>query len=143
MNISSNDPELMRQREESIASMDPNAIPDLDQMLVKINELLEFIEKPESVNMMKRNKNDFEDMIIKLFGEDIPNKIITLMLEDDRYDNLAKLLDMFDILRKVKNQQADIQEEFHKFNENLNEQYLYPKFGGKEEFENRMKNGNQ
>jgi len=119
-------------------SMTPDAIPDLDEYLKHINEMLEFIETPHMTKLKKNNEKEYEKLVFGKYNAHLPTKLIRLMLEDDRYDHLAKLLDMFDTLNAVKQGKKDIQDEFKKFSENLNEKYVYPLHGGKENFEKKM-----
>jgi len=119
-------------------TMSASAIPDLDQMLEKIYELLEYTETPMMKSLEIQNKDMFERYIINKYHEVLPFKIIRLLMEHERYENLDKLLDMFEILGTVKSGKADVYDEFKKFNEVQNERYLYPKFGGKEKFMEKM-----
>lgn len=122
-------------------TMDPNAIPDLGNMLVIINELLMFIETEDMQKLEKSDRKEFERRTYTKYNNDLPMKIIGLMLEDDRYDHLSRLLDMFDVLNDVKKGKKDMQKEYESFNEKLNESYLYPAYGGKEGFEKAMQEG--
>jgi hypothetical protein len=119
-------------------SMDPNAIPDLGQMLNIINELLAFIETDNMIRMEKENKIEFERAVHGRYNAYLPIKIIKLMLEPDRYDHLSRLLDMFDILNNVKDGKQNIQDAYNNFSEKLNEKYIYPMHGGKANFEKNI-----
>ena len=119
-------------------SMDPNAIPDLGQMLDIINDLLAFIETDRMIKLENDNKLEFERTIHGKYNALLPIKIIKLMIEPDRYDHLSRLLDMFDILNNVKDGNSNIQDAYTNFSEKLNEKYIYPMHGGKANFENNM-----
>jgi len=118
--------------------MSAEAIPDIDLMLQTINQVLDTIDTPHMRDLETNNHEMFERIIINKYHEILPFKIIRLLLEEDRYDNLTQLLDMFEMLRNVKEGRADVYEEFQKFNEQKNEKYLYPSFGGKDEFIKKM-----
>ena len=120
-------------------SMDSKAIPNLDELLLHINNLINFIERPKMVELQEKNKTEFERLVFAKYNSLLPMKIISLLVEKDRYEHLAKLLDMFDVLNDVKSGNKDIQEEYNKFSENLNEKYVYTLHGGKDNFEKKMK----
>jgi hypothetical protein len=139
MGINMNDMDE-KARDAMRVEMNPNAIPDLDTMLVNIQRLLEDIETPEMQELEKKNRNEFEKILTHKYYEDISStKIINLMLEPERYENLEKLLDMFERLKNVKNGNLDIQDAHKKWCEKMNEEYVYSKHGGKENFEKVMK----
>lgn len=118
---------------------DPNAIPDLEKMLVHIYELLEEIETPEMQELEKKDRKQFEVILTHKYRDDIPSiKIMNLILEPERYENLDKLLDMFERLQMVKDKKITIDSAQKEWCEKLNETYVYPVHGGKEEFEKKM-----
>ena len=120
-------------------SMTPDAIPDIDNILVHIDELLTFIEIPEMKKLEISNKKEFERLVYGRYNNVLPMGIINLLVEDDRYEQLETLLNMCDTLKQVKSGKKDLHEEHAKFSEKLSEQYVYPKFGGKEKFEQELK----
>lgn len=132
--------EMMQQNIEGAMEVqpDPSAIPDLDDLLEKIQNLLKDVEEQITPNLSPEQKENVETKICVKYNTQIPIKIINLMLEEQRYDNLDKLLDMFDRLKDVQKGKADIVQAQQSFGEKLNEQYVYPKFGGKEGFEKKM-----
>jgi uncharacterized Ntn-hydrolase superfamily protein len=120
--------------------MNPDAIPDLDKLLVSIKKMLQDIESPSMKALEKKNKNEFEKILTHKYYEDIQSmKIINLLLEPARYENLDKLLDMFDRLKQVKQGNVNIQDAHKKWCEKMNEEYVYSKHGGKLGFEKKMK----
>lgn len=123
-------------------SMTPSAIPNIDEMLVHIDKLIDFIETPKMKNLEHSNNKEFERQAYAKFNSVLPMSIINLLVESNRYEHLERLLEMCNTLKKVKNGELDIHEEHTKFSEKLNTEYLYPKFGGKENFENEMKKQN-
>jgi hypothetical protein len=126
-------------RNTYISQMSANSIPNLDDMLIYIQELLQDIETPEMQKLEKTNKKEFEKILTHKYYEKIESiKIINLMLEPERYENLEKLLDMFDNLKKVKLGKTDIQDAHKIWCEKMNEEYLYSKHGGKSNFEKKM-----
>lgn len=122
-------------------SMDASAIPDLTELLGYVNSLIAFVETPEMVILSKTNYQEYEKRAYQRYNQHMPIKIIGMMInEDERYENLERLLDMFDRLEGIKTGKKDMQHEYADFSEKLNEQYLYPEYGGtKESFVEAMK----
>ncbi len=90
------------------------------------------------------NKNEYENILTHKYYESIQsNKIINLIIEPtsntEREKNLHKLLDMFERLQKIKNGEVNMQDGYKDWCEKMNEEYVYSKHGGKENFEKVMK----
>jgi len=119
-------------------SMDPNAIPDLSELMGTIEAMLQFMETDKMKELEATNKAEFDTLVYGRYNDIVPMKIISLMVDENRYENLDGLLDMFDILNDVKSGKKNIQEEAEKFGEKQNAKYVYPQFGGKENFEKMM-----
>ena len=118
---------------------DPNAIPDLQNMLVHIYDLLDEIETPKMQALEKNDRKQFEFILTHKYRDNIPSiKIMNLILEPERYENLEKLLDMFERLQKVKTGHLNIDVAQKEWCESLNQQYVYPAHGGKEGFEKKI-----
>jgi hypothetical protein len=121
-------------------TMDPSAIPDLSELMTYVDELIAFVELPEMETLRETNYEEYERLAYQRFNQFIPIKIIGMMVnQEERYDNLERLLDMFERLEGIKNGSKDMQHEYADFSEKLNEQYLYPEYGGKEQFIEAMK----
>ena len=116
-----------------------NAIPDIDSMVKTIDNMLDFIESPRMKSLEISNKDRFETEVFTKYNDVLPMKIITLIVDKNRYENLEQLLDMLETLSQIKKGKKDLMEETQKFNEKQNETFVYPKFGGKDNFEQMMK----
>lgn len=122
-------------------SMDASAIPNLEELLKYVNSLITFVETPEMVSLSKTNYQEYERMAYQRYNQHMPIKIIGMIVnEEERYENLERLLDMFDTLEAIKSGKKNMQDEYANFSEKLNEKYLYPAYGGsKESFIEAMK----
>ena len=83
-------------------SMDPNAIPDLSELMGTIEAMLQFMETDKMKELEATNKAEFDTLVYGRYNDIVPMKIISLMVDENRYENLDGLLDMFDILNDVK-----------------------------------------
>jgi DNA repair exonuclease SbcCD ATPase subunit len=135
-----------------------NAIKELKN---ELEELLDQIEKDktkvkqnlkeikqETKNMkdpkeqLKKRRDEIEGAITRKYitDESIPIKLIGLMLEKERDKHLEDFKKMCDVLKPVKKGQINIDTAKKCFDEGLAGEYVYPKFGGKEQFEKVMAN---
>ena len=89
---------------------------------------------------LKKRRSEIETRITRKYLMEIPKNIIDLMLEKCRFENLERLRGMFNMLKPVQQGLVDIESAQKNFNEKLNNEYVYPKFGGKAEFEKQMAN---
>ena len=129
-------------RNAMMVEMDPNAIPDLGVLLEGVMALLNDIETPEMRELQKTNKKEYEKILThKHYSSIQSTKIINLMMEPktkkERENNLHKLVDMFERFEKVKKNEVNIQDAYKEWCEKMNEEYVYSKHGGKENFEKK------
>lgn len=120
-----------------------NAIPDLEKLLSIVLEMLLYINTDEMQKLETTDEIAFEHHLDAKF-EYLSSKyyIIFKMLLDKKHrtENIEKLIDTFSILRDVKSGSINIHDADKNYKEALNEQYIYPKYGGKENFEKEMLN---
>ena len=117
-------------------------IPDITNLTGQIIEFVEYIEQPEMKNFSKENnmmykqhlENKFENFSLEYYS------IYKMLVdnEDKRAENLDKLFNMLSKLKNVEMGKSNVDKEFVKVREELANEYLYPKFGGKQQFEKAM-----
>lgn len=121
---------------------DREQIPDLNQLTIEVINFLEYIGTTE-IEELEINDNE-------AFVKDIENKfpeftlkyvtVYKMLLDkESREENLIKLLNLIEILKNVQSGNKNLESEFNNFKESLAEEYVYPKFGGKENFEKKIK----
>lgn len=126
-----------------ISMQDPENLSDI----YELTKMCEDIEKEKAEllkktgNHKKRKRSEIEKDITRQYLMDVPKNMIDLMLDDKRDENLEKIKKMFDMLRTVQTGKVNIETAQQLFNEKLNNEYVYPKFGSKEEFEKAMAKG--
>ena len=151
------DPELLKQVKvsdklytENDVSLDPNAlpdikeaemsasaIPDLGMMTGYIMEMLAFMDSPEMMKKKRENEKEYELVVFHKYRDLMPTKIIDLLMED-KINNLKKIISMFETLNDIKVGKREMTKEYNKFTENVNSEYVYPQFGGKQQFNQKM-----
>jgi len=125
--------------DEDAETMSVGAIPDLNKLMNHIINMLSFVDMLKESG---KSNQEIENVVIQKYQNDITILIIKELLENRKYA-LEKLLNMFTILGKVKEGKADLHEEYEKFGERQNEEFIYPKFGGKEQFEKQIRELNE
>lgn len=81
-----------------------------------------------------KKKEEFETLVYGKYNSVLPMKIISLLVEQERYENLNELLNMFETLKDVKAGKKDIYVEAENFGEKNRSKYVYPQFGSKEKY---------
>lgn len=111
-----------------------SSIPDLELLTDKVLEFLEFVDLPETIKLKKNHPANFNYIINQKFNM-LPVSMVKLLSETEhRAENLEKILDMINILRTVKIGEKSFETAENEFIEKRAEEYLYPAFGGKENF---------
>jgi hypothetical protein len=126
-----------------VVDMTIESIMDIEPLTARVVKLLEFIDNPVIVELENTDKTKYVQTVNSQF-EDIPFSIIKVLIDREHRDtNLEKLLDLFAKMQSVKNGEKDKDTAFKEYKEELNEEYIYPKFGGKAEFERTMDKKNK
>ena len=150
----SGEDKVMPQFYDPDVKADKNAIPDIEKLTSNVLELLDDLETPEYKMLAEKsygtilNKlyEKYDDEVVGEDGTKIPNpkyipyKLINILSDNSRtseekHDDVLNMLEMLNRLEKVKKNGADINEQFELFREGLKERHIYPKFGGKNNFE--------
>jgi hypothetical protein len=126
--------------------MNVASIPDIEKLTEDILNFLKFTTTYETKLLIKENYGAFQHKVDELYP-DIPYSITKLLMDDtetaeDKSKNLVKLLEMLSQLSDIKKGNQDINKSFNSFRECLHEEYVYPKFGGKDEFERKLAENN-
>lgn len=123
--------------------LDKNAIPDLENLLNQVIEFVQYINTDEMQKLEVTNNIAFEQHLDSKFEDFSTNyyNIFKLLLDrDKREENLCRLIDMFKELKRVKMGAIDIDYADKQYKEELNKEFIYPKYGGKQQFERAMQN---
>lgn len=147
---------------------DPNAkgtvdaIPDMKVMTDNILELMDDLEKDEYKVLAERGLGSLLNKLYEKYDEEITNekghkvknpkyipyKLINILADPERTPeekegDIFNMLEMIERLRRIKEDGADMQEQFELYREGLKERHIYPKFkGGRAGFESAMNSQN-
>jgi hypothetical protein len=111
-----------------------SSIPNLEELTSKLLEFIEFVDSPEIVKMRKTNMGNFNYIVNEKFKM-LPLSMVKLLSDTEhRAENLEKILDMITILKSVKQGEKTFETAENEFVEKRAEEYLYPAFGGKDNF---------
>ena len=116
-----------------------NGIMNVQEQLVNLKKLMKDILENSEFETKEKNKFDTH-MLLKYDGLVI-RKIIYLVLDKpNRNKNFKKAVDILAEFQKVKDGELELEQVLQNQVRALDEEYIYPKFGGKEEFEKKFKN---
>jgi hypothetical protein len=131
----------MDQMEDPKETMSVDAIPDIEKLTDDIVELIDYLETDEAKDLYKNRYGNLQ-YIIDQRWPDIPYSIVKMILSEEppevKSKQMVRLTEILETLAGVKRGESDIKEEFETFREGISEEYIYPNFGGKEEFEKIM-----
>ena len=119
-----------------------NAIPNLEKLLDSILELLRYINTDEMQKMETDDQQAFEQHVDAKFN-DLSIRYYSifrlLMDKEHREENVHQIIDMISKLKEIKEGKVDIEKATKDYTETKNQAYIYPKWGGKEQFEKAMR----
>ncbi len=140
--ISTNIPKNLPKGSIMINNERSSELPDLIKLTGQIIDFIEYIEMPSIKQMAKENnmiykqhlENKFEEFTLDYYS------IYRMLVdnEQERSQNIEKLFKMIDRLKNIEIGQSNVEKEFIQVREELAEEYLYPKFGGKNEFQKAL-----
>ena len=112
--------------------MSIDAIPDVTELSTLIVDFIEFYDLPSTKRVRVANYPSYLNILYDKFNK-MPMSMIKLLSDDEnRADNLEKIIELLETLSKVKNGSVNIEAARDEFVEKQNEAYFYPAFGGKE-----------
>ena len=128
---------------EDEETMSVNAIPSYSELNKRMNKIMELVEFLKSPEIKDKPEDEKEQLAILRYQDDIASINIIRQIVEDPKKNLKKVIDLYQLMGKIKRGEADLHEEFNKFGEQQNEDYVYPQFGGKEKFETKIREMNE
>lgn len=133
--------DLLKNMGKSMAEA-PEAIPDLEQLLDSVIEILQYMTTEEMKQLEDTDPDAFEKHLDAKFCNFTYRyyAVFRLLLDkQNRKDNVARLIELFSKLNHIKNNETTMDDAYEEYTEGLNSRYIYPQFGGKEKFEQKMK----
>jgi hypothetical protein len=116
-----------------------DAIPDLDVLTGHIYDILTYLDKPATRQLIEENRTAVMMNLNNKYADSVPYGILTLLMEDEeREKNIEMLLKMFESLRNIKMGNLSIEEGEQQLNEEVCERYEYSKYGSKKAFEQAL-----
>jgi hypothetical protein len=113
-----------------------DAIPDLDILTGHIFDILSYLEKSNTKKMLKTNEAAIKMYLNNKYADTVPYGMITLLMEEEGKEaNISRMLRMFEDLRNAKAGKLSLEEAEKILTDDVNEEYLYAKYGSKEAFE--------
>jgi len=88
-----------------------DAIPDLDLLTSHVCEILEYLDKPSTVQMLKTNPSVIEGLLNNKYADTVPYSILKLLLDRENVvENTRMLISLFERLNDAKTGKVDLEE---------------------------------
>ena len=116
------------------------SVTNLESLSDSIIELLKLLKTPEMLNMKISNYAQYSNKIYTKYREKMPQKIIDLLLEDEKNGNVHNLAELTVLLERVikvkisENPKEEYIKQEKELSEHALNKYVYPKHGGKDNF---------
>ena len=119
-----------------------NKIPSNDEITViteNVVKILEISISQEMIELRKKNKVAFEKRIESLFP-DFVLKYYRLyqILMDETNTDINHFFDLLKMFRAINNKEVDEKTAYKDYGKKLNEQYVFSRFGGEDQFNKKM-----
>lgn len=124
--------------DEYTIDMTVDAIPDTNELIEHLNNAILFIDTPAMQLLEIEDNEKFETILHEKYNSRLPNSMIKLLCSNERENNIEQIVEMLCSLSEIKQGKKDLMEETKKFSEKQSEKYIYPKFGGKNNFLDKM-----
>jgi len=128
---------------ENAIVFDPNSninLQNIDTVVDNITDMIEFMSSDDMIELQKNSVQEFNTILetkFAPFAESNPS-VFKLLIKNDVND-ISKLFIIIEQIYDIKNGKINFDDAFDNFKEKLANEYIYPKFGGKEKLEKKMK----
>lgn len=115
----------------------PNLV-DVDKMIGYITEILTECNKEENLNLQRSNKEKYEQVMEEKF-QDFALQYYSIFRKVISGESLDTLFYFLEHITMIKQGETTLDNAEKKLGEELAEEHIYSKFGGKHNFEKAMK----
>jgi hypothetical protein len=124
---------------DDVIQTNPAEIADPDTLIKNVLKAIEIMDTEEMIKLQEESYPRFMNKIIEEIPDIQTSMIKILSDRQNRVPNLERVLQIIETLRKIKMGNLNMESAYADFVEEQNEKYIYPQFGGKEEFEQKYK----
>ena len=115
-----------------------DSIPDLELLSSRVLEYIDFMDIEENIKMKTENPTGYNYIIQSKFGS-LPINMIKLLDErEKRAEHLEQIMEMINMLGRVKNGQLGIDNAMDMYNRQIEEKYIPEHLRNKEQRKNRF-----
>lgn len=116
-----------------------DAIPDLAKLTNSLYEIIEYLERDEIIKLTKEADHIVLNTLNNKYADNVPYSMLKILLDiENREENVERILDMINMLRKAKTGNYNLEVAEKDFTDKVNERFLYNKYGGRENFEKAL-----
>ena len=137
--VSEKDLKKDAKNKDNVIQTNPEEIADPDTLIKNVLKAIEIMDTDEMIKLQEESYPRFMNKIIEEIPDIQTSMIKILSDRQNRVPNLERVLQIIETLRKVKTGKLNMESAYADFVEEQNEKYIYPQFGGKEEFERKYK----
>ena len=124
---------------EAKGEMSVDAIPDLEKLTEHLLEILVYLEDPKIRKIVRDNETDVKMLLNNKYADTVPYGFISLLMnEETRAENADRIVRMLENMKKAKNGLVSLEAVEKDFAEEINQKYIYSKYGSKENFEQEL-----
>lgn len=109
----------------------------MEELTDKIIEVLEYMNLENIKRLRKTNYEEFRKHIITKYSDFEYFSILKLLIDNEGVD-INKLIDMIKMANDIRQNNISQEDANEILKEDLANEYIYPKFGGKKQFEKEM-----
>jgi hypothetical protein len=124
------------EKEASVTDLDIVSLTD------NIIDILDYLDNPDVKKICAKDDSVIRMALINKYADSVPLKFIDLFMDKDekrKADSVDRALKWFKSLAKVKAGEADLEEIAQTLTHEVNNTFVYSKYGGKEAFEAALK----
>lgn len=124
-------------------TMSVDNIPDIVKITEEVYELIQYLDTDEAVNLVKNNQGGILYNKIDEKFPHVPFSAIKMLTDEtesneQKTKNIVQLLELLKNVEELKRTNGDIKKSFENFREEKMEEWVYPTYGGKEAFEQKI-----
>jgi hypothetical protein len=112
------------------------AIPDMDILTRHVLEIIEYLEQEDVLEKCKKDDHIIMNELNNKYYKTVPYPMLKLLMDfENREENVERILRILDTLVEAKQGKINLEDAEKNLTDEVNERYVYRKYGSKENFE--------
>jgi len=129
--------DLATNKNSHVLTTENSTIPDINDLSQQLIDILKYVNRDDIIQIKYENSTLFKEHVADQFPR-FSDRYYSLLMTilDDRITDIKPFIRILEILQNTENSKID--DSFEQYKEELATQYIYPQFGGKENYELKM-----